>query len=143
MNTLKKIWMNFKHSSLLYQTITKNVLGYFQVNSEILETRISSSSKFVPQKNSSSIFKFEPEKVQEVQVFLYQVISSLLPSLVGSVEPSEEEENRKQNYDRSEHNKNCPQRRIPNFQVVYLHVRNPITQLTIPCINNIKIQKQI
>ena len=48
---------------ILYQTITKNVLGYFQVNSEILETRISSSSKFVPQKNSSSIFKFEPEKV--------------------------------------------------------------------------------
>ena len=63
MNTMKKIWMNFTHSSLLYQTITKNVLGYFQVNSEILETRISSSSKFVPQKNSSSIFKFEPEKV--------------------------------------------------------------------------------
>jgi len=65
--TLKKIWMNFTHSSLLYQTITKNVLGYFQVNSEIFETRISSSSKrtskFVPQKNSSSIFKFEPEKV--------------------------------------------------------------------------------
>ena len=28
----------------------KNDLGYFQVNSEILETRISSSSKFVPQK---------------------------------------------------------------------------------------------
>ena len=81
MNTLKKIWMNFKHSSLLYQTITKNVLGYFQVNSEILETRISSSSKFVPQKNSSSIFKFEPEKVWKVQVFSYQVISSLLPSL--------------------------------------------------------------
>ena len=81
MNTLKKSWMNFKNSFLLYQTITKNVLGYFQVNSEILETRISSSSKFVPQKNSSSIFKFEPEKVQEVQVFSYQVISSLLPSL--------------------------------------------------------------
>ena len=84
MNTSKKNWMNFTHSSLLYQTITKNVLGYFQVNSEILETRISSSSKFVPQKNSSSIFKFEPEKVSEVQVFLYQVISSLLPSLPTS-----------------------------------------------------------
>ena len=84
MNTLKKNWMNFKHSSLSYQTIKKNVLGYFQVNSEILETRISSSSKFVPQKNSSSIFKFEPEKIQEVQVFLYQVISSLLPSLHSS-----------------------------------------------------------
>ena len=53
MNTLKKSWMNFTHSSLLYQTITKNELGYFQVNSEILETRISSSSKFVPQKNLS------------------------------------------------------------------------------------------
>ena len=63
MNTSKKNWMNFTHSSLLYQAIAKNVLGYFQVNSEILETRISSSSKFVTQKNSSSIFKFEPEKV--------------------------------------------------------------------------------
>ena len=63
MNTLKKTWMNFTHHSLLHQTITKNVLGYFQVNSKILETRISSSSKFVLQKNSSSIFKFEPEKV--------------------------------------------------------------------------------
>jgi hypothetical protein len=59
MNTLKKSWMNFTHSFLLYETIP----GYFQVNSEILETRISSSSKFVPQKNSTSIFKFEPEKV--------------------------------------------------------------------------------
>ena len=63
MNTSKKNWMNFTHSSLLYQTITKNVLGYFQVNLELLEIQISSSSKFVPQKNSSSIFKFEPEKV--------------------------------------------------------------------------------
>ena len=52
MNTLKKSWMNFANSSLLYQTITKNELGYFQVNSEILETRILSLSKFVPQKNS-------------------------------------------------------------------------------------------
>ena len=85
MNTLKKSWMNFANSSLLYQTITKNELGYFQVNSEILETRISSSSKFVPQKDSSSIFKFEPEKVQEVQVFSYQVILSLLPSLVYTI----------------------------------------------------------
>ena len=57
------IFMRLVHSSLLYQTITKNELRYFQVNSEILETRISSSSKFVPQKNSLSIFKFEPEKV--------------------------------------------------------------------------------
>ena len=82
MNALKIIWMNFTHSSLLYQTITKNVLGYFQVNSEILETQNSSSSKFVPQKNSSSIFKFEPQKVYKVQVFSYHVISSLLPSLL-------------------------------------------------------------
>ena len=63
MNTLKKSWMNFTHYSLSYKTITKNELGYFQVNLEILETQILSSSKFVPQKNSSSIFKFEPEKV--------------------------------------------------------------------------------
>ena len=86
MNTLKKIWMNFTHSSLLYQTVTKNVLGYFQVNSEILETQILSSSKFMAQENSSSIFKFEPEEGEEVQVFPYQVISSLLPSLVSKNE---------------------------------------------------------
>ena len=39
----------------------KKELGYFQVNTEILETRISSSSKFLPPKNTSSIFKFELE----------------------------------------------------------------------------------
>ena len=50
MNTLKKIWMNFTHSSLLHQTITKNVLGYFQVNSEILENRSSSSCKYFQDK---------------------------------------------------------------------------------------------
>ena len=69
MNTLKKIWMNFTHSSLLYQTMTKNVLGYFQVNSEILETRSSSSSKFVPQKNLSSIFKLNPKSFRNFKYF--------------------------------------------------------------------------
>ena len=45
-----------------YQKVPKKKeLGYFQVNSEILETQISSSSKFVPEKNSSGIFKFELE----------------------------------------------------------------------------------
>ena len=65
MNTLKKIWMNFTHSSLLYQTITKNVLGYFQVNSEILETRISSSSKLKVHTSEKSFkyFQVKPENV--------------------------------------------------------------------------------
>ena len=77
MNTLKKSWMNLTHSSLLYQTITKNELGYFQVNSEILETRISSSSKFLPQKNLSSIFKLNSKRFRNFKYFrakYYQVI---------------------------------------------------------------------
>ena len=45
----------------LPKSTKKKELGYFQVNSEILETQISSSSKFVPEKNSSGIFKFELE----------------------------------------------------------------------------------
>ena len=69
MNTLKKIWMNFKHSSLLYQTITKNVLGYFQVNSEILETRISSSSKFVPKKNLQVFSSLNPKYLKKLKYF--------------------------------------------------------------------------
>ena len=48
MNTLKKIWMNFKNSSLLYQTITRllvNVMGEFIANITlfsvpIIETKI-------------------------------------------------------------------------------------------------------
>ena len=79
MNTLKKIWMNFTHSSLLYQTITKNVLGYFQVNSEILETRISSSSKFVPQKNLSSIFKLNPKRFRNFKYFRTKYFQVICP----------------------------------------------------------------
>ena len=39
------------------------------VNLEICETRISSSSKFVPQKNLSSIFKLNPKRFRNFKYF--------------------------------------------------------------------------
>ena len=44
-------------------------LGYFQVNLKLLETRGSSSSKFVPRKNRSSIFKSNPKSFRNFKYF--------------------------------------------------------------------------
>jgi hypothetical protein len=52
---------------------------YFQVNSEILETRISSSSKFVPQKNLSSNFKLNRKRFRNFKYFRTKYFQVLCP----------------------------------------------------------------
>ena len=69
MNTLKKIWMNFTHSSLLYQTITKNVLGYFQVNSEILETQNQVQVSLYLRKILQVFSSLNPKKFRKFKYF--------------------------------------------------------------------------